>query len=233
MRIRSRTSRRLDVFDRRFDEMVTPVLAAAGFTEAQPYVFTRRQTLPGEDVIYFDIEGKSFLVFVSFRPPCMDEIDVLYDYQPKEPILGASSYLTPTCFIHQPKTYPCGIASARDHSFRLVAGSFKHHAFEWLDSLRIPVCYADAVPPTMMMYLGRANECAGRFDRAREAYEEQMRCELACWEISSFNAFVKSEGARVFVYLCLKLGREPAKCERVMDAIKFRPLVTRLELEEG
>ena len=34
MRIRSRTTRRLDAFDREFDASVTPVLAGAGFTDA-------------------------------------------------------------------------------------------------------------------------------------------------------------------------------------------------------
>jgi hypothetical protein len=62
-------------------------------------------------------------------------------------------------------------------------------------------------------------------DRAREAYEEMMRREMACWEMSTFTGFVEFEGAREFVYLCLKLRRELDKCERVMDALKFRPSV--------
>ena len=56
----------------------------------------------------------------------------------------------------------------------------------------------------------------------------QMLRELAVWEMASFRAFVEHEGARVFVYLCLKLQRELDKCERVMDAIKFHPTVTPL-----
>jgi hypothetical protein len=76
-----------------------------------------------------------------------------------------------------------------------------------------------------MMYVARANEVAGRMERAREAYEEQMRRELGCWEMSTFSEFTRFEGAREFVYLCLKLGRELDKCERIMEAIKFRPQV--------
>ena len=224
MRISSRTARRFDAFDRRFDKVVTPVLLNAGFAETQPYVFTRVENL-GQDVVYFDIEGKSFDVLVSFRPHYMNEIDELYDRLPKEPVLGAASYLAPTCVTHRPKGYPCRVAARRDHSFDLAVQGFTTHAFDWLASLRDPPRYADAVPPTMMMYLGRSNEVAGRGDRARDAYEEQMRRELLHWDKITFTQFAQGEGARPFVYLCLKLGRELEKCERVMEAIKFQPNV--------
>jgi len=131
---------------------------------------------------------------------------------------------------HRPKEFPCRLAARRDHSFDLVIQGLTTHALDWLASLRVPVCYADAVPPTGMMYVGRANEVARRFDRAREAYEEQMRRMLGCWDVSTFREFVESEGARVFIYLCLKLRRELDKCERVMDAIKFRPEVEPLSV---
>lgn len=52
-----------------------------------------------------------------------------------------------------------------------------------------------------------------------------MSSELACWETLTFTKFVEFEGAREFVYLCLKLRRELDKCERVMEALKFRPNV--------
>jgi hypothetical protein len=104
----------------------------------------------------------------------------------------------------------------------------KTHAQDWLISLRDPTRYADAVPSTAIMYVARANEVAGRLNRAREAYEEAMRRLLACWAMSTFGAFVEFEGARQFVYVCLKLGRESEKCERVMDAIKYRPHVEHL-----
>jgi hypothetical protein len=52
--IRSRTARRFDVFDRRFDKVVAPVLLGVGFAETEPYVFTRADPL-GQDVVYFDI----------------------------------------------------------------------------------------------------------------------------------------------------------------------------------
>jgi hypothetical protein len=82
-----------------------------------------------------------------------------------------------------------------------------------------------------MMYVARANEVARRNERAREAYEEQMCRELGCWNSLSISEFIKFEGAREFVYLCLKLGRELDKCERVMEAIKFRPQVAPLPHE--
>jgi hypothetical protein len=227
MRIRSRTARRFDLFDRRFDRVITPVLLRVGFSETQPYVFTRTDPL-GEDVVYFDIEGKSFIVFVSFRPEYMDEIDVLYDYLPKQPVIGAASYLTPKCTTHRPKEFPCRKARDRDHSFDLVVQGLNAHALDWLASLRDRVRYADAVPPTMMMYVGRANEAAGRLARARQAYEEQLHREMACWDIVTFSQFVQSEAARPFVYLCLKLRRQIGPCERVMEAIKFRPTVAAL-----
>jgi hypothetical protein len=84
-----------------------------------------------------------------------------------------------------------------------------------------------------MMLLGRANEIAGRFDRARVAYEEMMRAELACWEMVTFTQFAKSECAKPFVYLCLKLGRELDKSELVMSAIKFHPRVAPFGTEDG
>ena len=230
MRICSRTARRFDTFDKRFDKTVAPALLENGFAETQPYVFTRPDEA-GQDVVYFDIEGKSFIVFASFRPRGMDEIDRLYDYLPKQPILGASSYLTPTCMIHRPKEFPCKLAARRDHSFELVVQGLRTHAFAWLKSLRDPVRYADAVAPTMMMYVGRANEMAGRLSRARAAYEEQMRRELTVWDMLTFTQFVRFEGAKVFVYLCLKLGRELEKSARVADAIKFRPSVMPLGAE--
>jgi hypothetical protein len=65
-------------------------------------------------------------------------------------------------------------------------------------------------------------------DRAKEAYEEQMRRALLVWSTSKFNEFVASEGARVYVYLCLKLGRELERCRSVMDALKFYPDVKTL-----
>jgi hypothetical protein len=92
-------------------------------------------------------------------------------------------------------------------------------------SLRDAVAYADAMAPTTMMYLGRANEMAGREDRAREAYGEQFRRHLILWNDFSFREIVEGESPRVFVYLCLKLGRELDKCEQVMNAIKYRPVV--------
>jgi hypothetical protein len=230
MRIRSRTARYFDSFDRRFDKTITPVLLDNGFTEVHPYVFARPDP-EGEDVIYFDIEGKSFLVDIAFRPHYMDEIDQLYDRLPKEPNTGAPSYLTPTCMTHRPKEFPCQLASKRDHSFDLVIQGLTTHALRWLGSLRDPIKYADSVAPTAMMYVGRGNEVAGRLEPAGIAYKEQMRRELLGWDILTFSQFVQSEGAKVFVYLCLKLGREFAKCDRVMDAIKFRPRVVRLGSE--
>ena len=101
----------------------------------------------------------------------------------------------------------------------------KTHALDWLTSLHDPVRYADAVPPTAIIYVARANEVAGRLSRAREAYEEAMRRLLACWEMGTFREFVDFEGAREFVYVCLKLGRELDKGERVSEAIKYRPQV--------
>jgi len=227
MRIASRIARRFDAFDRRFDVIVAPTLLENGFKEVEPYVF-RRPDQGGEDVIYFDIEGKSFIVFAGYRPRYMDEIDQLYDYLPKQPVLGATSYLAPTCMIHRPKEFPCKLAERRDHSFELVVQGVRSHFLAWLESLRDPIKFADAVPPTMMMYVGKANEAAGRLEQARTAYDEQMRRELGVWQISSFPAFVQGEGAKPFVYLCLKLGREMDKCERVMDSIKFHPRVVPL-----
>lgn len=224
MRLSSRTARRFDSFDKRFDKIVAPNLISSGFSETQPYVFTRPDPL-GQDVVYFDIEPKSFIVHASFRPQYMDEIDRLYEVCTKEPVLGAASYLAPTCMTHRPKEFPCRLAAKRDHSFSLVGQGLTTHALNWLSCLRVPVCYADAVPPTAMMYVGRANEVAKRLDRAREAYEEQMRRELLAWSICTFNEFVTSEAARAFVYLCLKLGREQERCTRVMDALKFSPHV--------
>ena len=104
----------------------------------------------------------------------------------------------------------------------------KTHALDWLESLRDPARYADAMPPTALMYVARANEIAGGLDAARNAYEEMMRRLLSCWEMSTFRAFVEFVGARQFVYVCLKLGRETEACERVMEAIKYRPHVTPL-----
>jgi hypothetical protein len=60
-------------------------------------------------------------------------------------------------------------------------------------------------------------------DRAKEAYEEQMRRELLVWSMSTLNEFVASEGARAYVYLCLKLGREQERCRSVMEALKYYP----------
>src|SRR5687768_15168111 len=98
MRIRSRTARRDDAFDRRFDEVVMPVLLGAGFNEAQPYVFARSDS-SGRDIAYFDVEGKSFIVHLGHRPHYMEEIDGLFErlLLPKEPDIGACAYLTPKC----------------------------------------------------------------------------------------------------------------------------------------
>lgn len=226
MRIRSRTARRHDAFDRRFDTVLTPVLSGAGFTETQPYVFTRTDA-GGRDIAYFDVEGKSFVVHLGYRPHYMEEIDQLFEHLllPKQPDIGACSYLTPKCMTHRPKEYPCKLAPRRDRSFDMVAEGLTKHALDWLASLRDPVCFADSVPPTCLMHVGRANEVAGHLDRARQAYEEQMRREMACWEMLTFTGFLEFEGAREFVYLCLKLRRELDKCKRVMDALKFFPNV--------
>jgi hypothetical protein len=225
MRICSRTARRFDAFDHRFDKVVAPVLLLSGFTETEPYLFTRLDPR-GQDIFYFDIEAKSFIVFAAFRPHYMDEIDILYDRLPKQPKTGASSYLTPSRMIHRPKTFPCKVAARRDHSFELVARALKSHALDWLATLRDPVKYAESVAPTMMMYLGRANEVAGRLEQAREAYDEKFRRGITVWGISTFRQFTEFEGVREFVYLCLKLNRELDKCHQVMEAIKFRPTVT-------
>jgi len=218
-----RTVRLFDAFDHRFDEVVTPVLLNAGFTEAQPYFFTRPDS-SGHDLCYFDVAGKSFVVRLGYAPRYMEEIDQLFEPL-MSPDTGGTAFLTPKCMTHRPKVYPRRLAAQRDRSFGMVVEGLTTHAMNWLASLRVPVCYADAVSPTAMMYVARANEVAGRIGRAREAYEEQMRRELACWDSCSFLEFTKFEGAREFVYLCLKLGRELDKCERVMEAIKFRPQV--------
>jgi hypothetical protein len=226
MRIASRTARRFDAFDKAFDRMVAPILAGAGFAETQPYVFTRADE-SGQDIAYFDVEASSMIVQVAFRPPYMDEIDDLYadTLAAKEPVVGACSYLTPACMTHRPKVYSCRLASERDRSFAMIAKGLTTHSLAWLSSLRDPAQYADAVAPTTMMFLGRANEIAGRHDRGLAAYEEQWHRDQAVWEMSTFRAFVEHEGARVYVYLCLKLGREPERCARVCDAIKYRPQV--------
>jgi hypothetical protein len=224
-----RTVRALDAFDRRFDEVITPVLLKAGFTETQPYVFTRPDS-SGHDVCYFDVAGKSFVVNLGYTPKYMEEIDQLFEHL-ISPVIGSTAYLTPKCMTHRPKVYGCGLATQRDCSFQMVVEGLTTHAMDWLASLRAPTCYADAVAPTAMMYVARANEVAGRIGRAREAYEDQMRRELGCWEMSTFTEFTKFEGAREFVYLCLKLGRELDKCEQVMEAINFRPRVEPLPYE--
>lgn len=226
MRIRSRTTRRLDAFDRKFDASVTPVLAGAGFTEVRPYVFERPDAA-GRDRVYFDIEGKSVIVFVSYLPAYMEEIDHLYEHLlvQHQPNMGGSSYLTPKCMIHLPKEFPCKSAAARDHSLALIVEGLRTHALDWLATLRAPTSYALAVPPTAMMYVGRANEVAGRCDVARVAYEEMFRRLLLNWNRVSFDSFVTGESARVFVYLCQKLGREREACVRVMDAMDFFPSV--------
>lgn len=226
MRICSRTARRDDAFDRKFDAVVTPVLLRTGFTETQPYVFTRPDS-NGRDIAYFDVEGKSFIVHLGYRPNYMEEIDQLFRPLPlpKEPDIGACPYLTPKCMTHRPKQYACKLSKQRDRSFGMVVEGLTTHALNWLASLRDPVCFADSVPPTCLMHVGRANEVAGRLDQARDAYEQQMSSELACWETLTFTKFVEFEGAREFVYLCLKLRRELDKCERVMEALKFRPNV--------
>jgi hypothetical protein len=87
-------------------------------------------------VVYFDVEPRSFIVHASFRPLYMDEIDGLYETLPKEPVLGAASYLAPTCMTHRPKEFPCRLAAKRDHSFSLVAQGLTTHALSWLASLR-------------------------------------------------------------------------------------------------
>ena len=223
-RTRSRRIVRVfDAFDHRLDEVITPVFLNAGFTETQPYVF-RRPDSGGCDLCYFDVAGKSFVVNLGYTPKYMEEIDQLFEPL-MSPVTGSTAYLTPKCMTHRPKVYPRGLATQRDRSFRMVVEGLTTHAMSWLASLRVPACYADAVAPTAIMYVARANEVAGRLGRAREAYEEQMRRELGCWEILSFSEFTKFEGAREFVYLCLKLGRELDKCERVMEAIKFRPKI--------
>jgi hypothetical protein len=226
MRIASRTARRFDAFDKAFDRTIAPILAGAGFAETQPYSFTRAHE-SGQDIAYFGVEASSMIVQVAFRPPYMDEIDDLYadTLVAKEPVLGACSYLTPVCTTHRLKVYPCRLASQRDRSFAMVAKGLTSHSLTWLKSLRDPVRYADAVAPTTMMFLGRANEIAGRHDRGLAAYEEQWRREQAVWDMSTFRAFVEHESARVYVYLCLKLGRELERCVRVGDAIKYRPHV--------
>lgn len=229
MRICSRTARRIDAFDRKLDASAVPLLLGAGFTETQPYIF-ERHSIDGCDLTYFDIEATSFLVHMSFRPIYMNEIDQLYGHLllPHEPSIGASSYLTPTCMTHRPKKYPCKAAAARDRSLELVAVGLRSHALAWLDSLHSPEHYADAVPPASNMYVGRANEVAGRLQLARAAYEEQMSRLLACWNMVPFSKFAKFEGSREFVYLCLKLGRESDKGNRVMDATGFHPHVVPL-----
>src|SRR5690242_971443 len=118
MRIASRTARRFDTFDRRFDEKLAPILRSARFEESQPYVFTRPDA-QGGDVIYFDIEGKSFIVHMAYRPRYMDEIDELFAhlFPPMDPEIGAASYLAPTRMVHRPREYPCKLAARRDHSF--------------------------------------------------------------------------------------------------------------------
>lgn len=226
MRIRSRTTRRFDTFDRKFDAMIVAILHRDGFTETQPYVFTRPD-LNGRDLIYFDVEGKSFIVLIGFKPNYMEEIDDLFTHLllTNQPHTGGCVYLTPKCVTCYPKEYACKLAAKRDRSFNMVVEALTTHVPGWLASLRIPVCYADAVPPTCLMYVGRANEVAGRLDLARAAYEEQMRRALVCWEMATFPQFVASEGAREFVYLCLKLQRELDKCQKVMDAIGFNPQV--------
>lgn len=231
MRIRSRTARRFDAFDRKFDAVVTPLLLERGFTETQPYVFTRPDA-DGHDFAYFDVEGRSFIVYLGYKPRYMEEIDQLYapSLLPLQPHTGGCAFLTPKCMTHRPKEFPCLPAARRDHSLALVVEGFETHALGWLASLRTPVCYADEAAPTATMYVGRANEVAGRLDRARDAYEEQMRRELACWDLVTFNKFVEHEGSRTFVYLCLKLGREPEKCRRVMDSIKYYPSVEPLPI---
>lgn len=218
-----RTVRVLDAFDRKLDEVVSPVLLSAGFTETQPYVFTRPDS-SGRDLCYFNVAGNSFVVRLGYTPKYMEEIDQLFEHL-MSPVTGCAAYLTPKCMTHRPKVYARSLATKRDRSFSMVIEGLTTHAMGWLASLRDPDCFVNAVAPTATMYVARANEVAGRLGRAREAYEKMMCCDLRCWEISTFPEFTKFEGARTFVYLCLKLGRELDKCERVMAAINFRPRV--------
>jgi hypothetical protein len=89
MRIRSRTARRFDAFDRRFDAAVATVLLSAGFTETRPYVFARPDS-NGMDFVYFDVEVKSFIVHIGYKPQYMEEIEQLFEhlFLPKEPHIG-------------------------------------------------------------------------------------------------------------------------------------------------
>jgi hypothetical protein len=182
-----RAARVFDAFDHRLDEVIAPVLRGFGFNETQPYFFTRPDA-KGRDICYFDVAGGSFVVTLGYTPRYMEEIDQLYEHL-IPPGYGGTAYLTPTRMTHRPKIYSRRLAAQRDRSFGMVVEGLTTHAMSWLESLRVPACYADAVPPTATMYVARANEVAGRIGRAREAYEEHLRRELLCWNSISFSEY--------------------------------------------
>ena len=143
MRTKSREYRKGDAFDSKFDVLLLPVLWEQSFIEVYPYLFIRDEK-HGKDLVYFDVEERSFIVHVSYKPNYMHEIDDLYQHYEKES-LGAFSYLTPGRMIHKPKEYQCNTTKKRDHSFNIVKKGLSDVAFQWLVSLRDPVKYVETV----------------------------------------------------------------------------------------
>lgn len=223
MRIKSREQRRGDAFDKKFDESITILLIQSGFIEEYPYIFTRQQP-SGYDVIYFDIEGKSFIVQVSYVANYLKEVLELYkSYEPID--IGPFSYVTPKIMTFRPKEFPCKLAKVRDKSIELTAKSIQEVAIPWLETLKDKVQYAKSMPPTAILLVARACEEANLIEQAKTAYEEVLRRELACLSLckGDLKKFSKQENNKVFVYVCYKLQKEMNKAKTISEIINYEP----------
>ena len=229
----TRLKRRGDSFDKRLDSIAVPVLTSRGFQEVEPYCY-RRQASVGEDVVYFNITPKFFLVHVTYRPAYIFEIDELYDYFPGEPQFGHGHLLTPKGpFVDTSWGFKTRKAAERDRSIESSARALEEHAVPWFEEMRNPPDYAESISPTTIMYLARSREVIGETVAAEAAYEEQFRSEICVFEICrSVEEFAKVESSRVFVYLCIKLGKAPEECRLVQKTIGYYPTVSLLISKE-
>jgi hypothetical protein len=223
-----RTARKMDGFDRRFAEVIEPILRSQNFAESAPYRFTRVSP-EGEDVIYFEIYSDCFYVRVAYRPSYMDEVESLIPMPVSFDKLGFFKYLTPICFENRPRKFPIKSSEACEKSMHLVERGLTEHAFQMLSHLKRPGIYADWTSLDSPLYYARAHEFAGAYTRAKEGYDEVLRRLLLCWNLGSLRDFLQFRGAREFVYVCLKLDCEKTKRSQVMEGLGYYPNIEKMK----
>lgn len=162
----------------------------------------------GVDRVFVDADPKRgrFAILMSFYPKSLQVIEDLYPKTGEPRGFPCGPYLTQVGVIRRPYWWSCKTSDVLTASCERVGAAMRLHGLPWLDGLRDPKLFAQAVDPNGALYAGYAHELAGDFVAARERYEDMLERLVGIRGMNiSEEKFLSSVG-KEFLFVVQKLG---------------------------